>query len=230
MKRKFFTVLTVLCMIISRVYASPFDLFFSKKTLNAFSQKPEESIYCDTVGHWCNYAAERLFNEDIFQGIKIGKNYYFMPDEYITRGEFLLYLNAVLNIPTQNSSALPFNDASSIPKWQYPTVYTMYTMGYINGNREKNGLFFNHDEKISRLECALVLNNMLSINNSSEKTEYYDSYLIPKYALNAVKNVTDYGLMQGYEDKSFRPYVKVTRGMLADILCHAKDLQIDKTP
>lgn len=226
MKIKFFTIFTILCTVITEVCASPIDFFSFKKP--AFSEQDEFTTYCDTTEHWCNYAAQRLYDEGIFQGIKIGRNYYFMPDQHITRGEFLLYLNAVLEIPLKDVSSLPFRDASSIPKWQYSTVYTMYTTGYINGNMEKSGLFFNHDEKISRLECAIILNNILSLNNSFKNVEYYDSYLIPKYAITAVKNVTDYGLMKGYEDKSFRPYVKITRAMLADILCHAKDFFVTK--
>lgn len=227
MKRKILLLILIFTFVLSSVNASRFKFIFSKQTLPAFSDQSEEDgrIYCDTVGHWCNYAAEKLYNEGVFTGIKIGQNYYFMPDDYITRGEFLLYINAVLNIPDAKAKTLPFADKASIPSWQLPTVYSMFESGYINGNMEKGSLYFNHDEKISRLECAIVLNNFLDVNNVEEGTKYYDSYLIPKYAVSAVKNVTDYGLMQGYDDNSFRPYVKVTRAMLADVLCKLKEFE-----
>lgn len=225
MKRKILLLILIFTFVLTSVNASDFRFIFSKQTLPAFADQSEKEnrIYCDTAGHWCNYSAEKLYDEGIFTGIKIGENYYFMPDDYITRGEFLLYINAVLNIPDAKSKILPFADKSSIPSWQLPTVYSMFESGYINGNVEKGNLYFNHDEKISRLECAIVLNNFLNIKSEKDATKYYDSYLIPKYAVSAVNNVTDYGLMQGYDDNSFRPYVKVTRAMLADVLCKLKD-------
>ena len=225
MKRKILLFTIILVFTLNAVSASRFKFIFSKQTLPAFSDQSEKTgkVYCDTVGHWCNYAAERLHNENVFTGIKIGYHYYFMPEEYITRGEFLLYINAVLDIPQAKSQNLPFADKSSIPLWQLSTVASMFEAGYINGNIEKENIFFNHDEKISRLECAIILNNFLNLENDADNTGYYDSYLIPKYAVTAVKNVTDYGLMQGYEDNSFRPYVKMNRAMLADILCKLKD-------
>ena len=229
MKRKFLILFFISVFTLTTANASKFKFIFSKQAVPAFSeQSDEDRIYCDTVGHWCNYAAERLYNEEIFTGIKIGKKYYFMPDEYITRGEFLLYLDAVLETPAAKSEILPFTDSGAIPSWQLPTVCSMFENGYINGNIEKGNLFFNHDEKISRLECAIILNNVLGIKKTADNTKYYDNYLVPKYAVTAVKNVTDYGLMQGYDDNSFRPYVKVTRAMLADILCKVKDYSQSK--
>lgn len=223
MKRKFLILTISASLIMTNVNAAGFKFILSRQSVPAFSEQSEDRIYCDTANHWCNYSAERLYNEDIFTGIKIGKNYYFMPDEYITRGEFLLYLDAVLQTPAVKSLILPFADADSIPDWQIAAVSSMFKAGYIKGNTEGEHLYFNYDEKISRLECSLILNNVLGLKNDADTTDYYDNYLIPEYAVTAVKNVTDYGLMQGYDDNSFRPYVKMTRAMLANVLCQVKD-------
>lgn len=222
MNRKLLITLFIMALFATNVSASRFKFIFSQQTVPAFTEK-KDSIYCDTTEHWCNYPAERLYNEGIFTGIKIGENYYFMPDEYITRGEFLLYLNAVLKIPDTKNIKLPFTDEHSIPKWQYSTICSMYENGFIHGNTENGKTYFNYDEKISRLECAIILNNILGLNNTADSTKYYDNYIIPKYAVTPIKNVTDYGLMQGYEDNSFRPYLKINRAMLANILCMVKD-------
>ncbi len=225
MKRKILALLFLFTFVTSNVNASKFKFilqdFLTKPAFKETEQK--EQIYIDTKTHWCNYAAERLYNEGIFKGIKIGETNFFMPDEPITRGEFLLYLNTILNKSTSKTINLPFADAASIPSWQIPTVCAMFEAGIINGNIEKDKLYFNHSEKISRLECAIILNNMLGLENSYSSTDYYDGYLIPSYAVTAVKNVSDYGLMKGYGDGSFRPYIKITRAMLADILCSTKD-------
>lgn len=223
MKRKILMLILISCLCTLNVNASRFKFIFKEQIIPTFSEQSADRIYCDTEGHWCTYSAERLYNEDIFTGIKIGKNYYFMPEEYITRGEFLLYLDTVVKTPSPKSLKLPFADAGSIPGWQFKTVCSMYEVGYIKGNTEGENLYFNYDEKISRMECALVLNNVLGLKNKADATDYYDNYLIPQYAVTGVKNVTDYGIMQGYTDNSFRPYVKMNRAMLADVLCKVKD-------
>ena len=165
----------------------------------------------------------RLYEEGIFTGLKIGNNYYFGPDEQITRGEFLLYISAVLGTENTSSGYLPFEDFNSIPTWQRSAVTSMFNAGIIHGNSENGKLYFNCDEGITRIEAAQILNNILNLDSEFKQTDYSDSYLIPKYASGPVKNVTDYGLMRGYDDKSFRPYIRITRGMLSDILCNLKD-------
>lgn len=224
MKRKFIVVLAFFNLIYINVSAFNFNIFHTPK--NDIPPVAEnKSIYCDIDNHWCKSSAEKLFESDIFKGIKIGNEYYFMPDEAITRGEFLLYLNAVLSLPVEGKDKipLPFKDSSLIPSWQYSTVGIMYEKKYIKGNLEKSGLFFNGDEKISRLECALILNNILNPTNKNKNIVYCDEYLIPSYATEAVKNVTESEILKGYTDKSFRPYIKINRGMLADILWRTKE-------
>ena len=225
MKRKISIILLLFTFFATKVHASFIDAILSAFTAKpAFNQTDNSKhIYADTQNHWCNYAAERLYTEGIFKGIQIGNTHYFMPEESITRGEFLLYLNSILKKDVSKNVSLPFADTASIPKWQLPTVGAMYKAGIIHGNTEKQKLYFNHDEKISRLDCAIILNNVLGIDTKHSQADFYDSYLIPKYAISAVKNTSDYGLMKGYDDGSFRPYIKITRGMLADILCNVKD-------
>jgi len=225
MKRKISIILLLFTFFATKTHASIIDSILSAFTAKPAFKETDTSvhIYADTQNHWCNYSAERLYNEGIFKGIQIGDTNYFMPEESITRGEFLLYLNSILKKDVSADVPLPFADTKTIPKWQLPTVCAMYKAGIIHGNTEKEKLYFNHDEKLSRLDCAIILNNVLGIDRQHSKTDFYDSYLIPKYAISAVKNASDYGLIKGYEDGSFRPYIKITRGMLADILCNVKD-------
>lgn len=222
MNRKSFLCLLIIAFMTSNVYASRFKFIFSPKAINTFSTN-ENTVYCDTIGHWCDYAATRLHNEGVFTGMKIGNKYYFGPDEQVSRGEFLLYVSAVLQMEPKETTSVPFADFYSVPVWQRATVSQMYKLGMINGSYENGGLYFNNDESITRIEAAQILNNFLGVKGMLGQLAFTDSYLIPRYAADAVKNVADYGLMKGYDDKSFRPYIRLTRAMLADILCNLKD-------
>lgn len=226
MKSKILICFLIFSIYSNIIYASRFKFIFSPLTIPAISsQQSKESpkTYCDTAGHWCSYSAERLHNEGIFTGLKIGNKYYFQPEQQITRGDFLLYIYAVLNEEPAEEGYAPFEDFASIPVWQKPAAVSMYKDGIIHGNVENGKLYFNHDEGITRLEAAQILCNTLKLKNEPAMTAFSDNYLIPQYASGAVKNVMDYGLMQGYEDKSFRPYIRMTRAMLADVLCRFKD-------
>lgn len=222
MKRKILFGLLIFVFITSNVCASRFRFIFSPKAVNTFSPDGN-SFYSDTIGHWCDYAATRLHNEGIFTGMKIGNHYYFCPDQQVTRGEFLLYVSAVLQMEPKETVNVPFADFYTVPVWQRATVSQMYKFGMIHGSYENGGLYFNNDESITRIEAAQILNNFLGTNATGGRVAYTDSYLIPRYAAESVKNVADYGLMKGYDDKSFRPYVRLNRAMLADILCNLKD-------
>lgn len=223
MKRTLFILLLILSFSAVNVNASRFRFILNPLTQKASSDNVDTNIYCDIKNHWCAYGAMRLYKEGIYTGIKIGKNYYYQPETPITRGDFLLYVNSIINMPEDSSFALPFGDSSSVSYWQKPVISAMYRAGIIKGNLERDKLYINSDQHITRLECAIILNNILKGNKDYAPNDYSDSYLIPKYASSSVKNVTDYHIMRGYEDKSFRPYIKVTRAMLADILCNLKD-------
>lgn len=222
MKRKIFCVLLLTVFLSQNIYASNFKFIFSQKSKPVFKEDVK-SIYADTENHWCEKSAQKLFDENIYRGEQIGKNYYFNPERQVTRGEFLLFMSALLNKKYQNENKAPFSDYDIIPFWQKQTVNGMYNDGIIFGNDENGKLYFNYDEKISRVEAAGIISRAVGIREDKSETNYSDSYLFPKYASEYIKSVNICGIMKGYEDKSFRPYVKVTMAMLADILCNLKD-------
>ena len=228
MKRKVLCIFLLFIFVSQNIYASKFKFIFSPKSKPVFGENGK-NIYCDIDEHWCGYSAQKLFDENIYRGEQIGEKYYFNPEKQITRGEFLLYMSAVLNIEYSNEKDAPFYDFDIIPFWQRDIVNGMYSHNIIHGNDENGKLYFNYDEKISRVEAAEIINRILGLSDEYKETTYSDSYLFPKYAYGAVKNVSDCGIMKGYTDQSFRPYVKVTMAMLADILCNLKDY-CDKNP
>ncbi len=225
MKSKLIISVVILSLFNTNIYASNFRFILSDKIKPAFSSSDEMNeakTYCDTDGLWCESSAKRLFDEGLFEGIKIGKYRYFQPDEEITRGDFLLYLETVSPAPKTEDVSAPFEDFALVPYWQRRVLIDMYNAKVIRGAMEGGKLYSNFDENISRLEAALVISNALGLEKGAN-TAYTDSYLIPKYALDAISSVTKSEIMKGFSDGSFRPYIKVTRAMLADIICNIED-------
>lgn len=230
MRKKLIICVIAASLFHTNIYASKFRFILNSQIKQAVSTSAEsqtEEIYCDTKGLWCASSAARLYTDGIFEGIKIGEKRYFQPDVQITRGDFLLYLETVTNVKQTNLKSAPFEDFPLIPVWQKNTVLNMYDAGIIHGAVESGKLYCNPDEYISRLEAAQIIANAFSLKaQSKDGSKYSDSYLIPKYSADAVCAVTENNIMNGYTDNSFRPYVKITRGMLADILCRIRDFEI----
>ena len=226
MKKKILICLLALTFFHTNIYASRFRFILNDRIKAVSSDRSDtdfEGIYCDTNGMWCENSAERLYREGIFEGIKIGNYRYFQPDAQITRGEFLLYAETVSDLADGIIKQVPFDDFPVVPVWQQRIVSKMYGAGVISGAVEGGKLYGNFDEQISRLDAAQIISKALKLPPSASADSYSDSYLIPSYASEAVRSVSESKIMKGYGDGSFRPYVKVTRGMLAEILCNAKD-------
>lgn len=227
MKTKLIISVVILSLFNTNIYASNFRFILSDKIKPAFSSADEANeakTYCDTDGLWCESSAKRLFDEGLFEGIKIGKNRYFQPDVEITRGDFLLYLETVAPAQKSEADAAPFEDFALIPYWQRRVIVDMYNAKVIRGAVEGGKLYSNFDENISRLEAALIISNALNLEKGTD-VAYTDSYLIPKYASEGIASVTKSEIMKGFSDGSFRPYIKVTRAMLADMICNIEDFK-----
>lgn len=231
MKKKFLICLAALILFHTNIYASRFRFILNdrlKTVSSEVSDEDSDGIYCDIKGSWFENSADRLYGEGIFEGIKIGKYRYFQPNVQITRGEFLLYIETVSNVTESDGGRVPFEDFPIVPTWQKRIVQKMYNAKVISGAVEGGKLYGNLDEQISRLDAAQIIFKALKLPQNTKDLPYSDSYLIPSYAKDAVSSVSECEIMEGYADGSFRPYVKVTRSMLAEILCNAKDYALVK--
>lgn len=90
------------------------------------------------------------------------------------------------------------------------TVHTPYITGYENGS-------FLPDAHITRAETASMLSRVMSFNNITENKEFSD--IIPGlWYCNAIKLMTDAGIINGYTDGTFRPDNNITRAEFITML------------
>lgn len=219
--KKITAILLMLLMVCTPTYAARVRFVQSQdRVLSVFggSRETEGFSYADLNGHWCAYTARRLHEERILTGMQIGGQYYFFPDTLITRGEFLMTLMAVLHIGGAPYDSTVFADHSSIADWLKPYAAAAYNAGIIKGDAAQGALYLRPDDKITRIEAICMLYNAVRPEGAEETLPYTDRYLVPAWGEAPVSGLTAYGLLQGYEDGSVRPYVRMNRAMMGELL------------
>ena len=108
--------------------------------------------------------------------------------------------------------------------WYFPHVVAAFTANVITGNGDGT---FCPDNNITRQDAAVMINRVIiSKITKSEvgKTDFTDSDKISSYAKEAVKNLSSNGIINGYEDNSFRPLGYISRAEAAVMISRVIEL------
>ena len=94
-------------------------------------------------------------------------------------------------------------------------------MKIISGVSKDNSLYFNPNAWITRGEAFVMINNALLVKtkmtNTNEKLNYTDSTSIPSWALQSIKNLTAYQIIQGDSNNAINSSKTTTRGEAAEL-------------
>ncbi|MBQ2753961.1 MAG: S-layer homology domain-containing protein [Clostridia bacterium] len=181
------------------------------------ASKTSKFAYVDMTNHWAEESAVTLAEKDIYVGTKINDNYYFNPDETLTRTEFLIMLVSALGLETKTDVKVPFEDFDLVPEYAKNYILTAYSEGLIDGNLEYGKLYLRPYDVLTRIEIIKIIDKVIKCD-SDEKAKYNDMYLVPKWGEQAVSNLTKAGILKGYEDGTVRPYVKINRATASEFI------------
>ena len=138
------------------------------------------------------------------------------PDSNITRAEFVTIVNRAFGY--SRTGDMPFSDVKS-SDWYAEDVSIAYNIGYIQGTSKNT---FSPDRQITREEAAAMLaRNLMLQAASGENTDFTDSRDISNWSRGLITSLTDYEIINGYGDGTFRPLAPITRGETAIMLVRA---------
>ena len=162
---------------------------------------------------WAENAVNKLLSESIISGDGSGN---FMPENNITREEFVKMLVLIFDISPINQEDMTFNDINS-DEWYYPYLQIAFRSGVVNGISEDT---FGIGMSVTRQDAAALISRAMKLSdeNTSESEQFTDEAEISDYALNAVQLLRKMGIVNGYEDGSFRPLGTITRAEAAKML------------
>ncbi|HHW36324.1 MAG TPA: SH3 domain-containing protein [Bacillales bacterium] len=164
----------------------------------------------DITGHYFEKEMRSLESLQIMNGDGQGN---FLPNQPVTRAQFAAFLNRSLKLPAANT--ITFTDTVNHPLGA--EVHNAAAAGYINGVGD--GKFF-PNRTLTREEIALMVSRVLTsngLNESPAQTPSFKDAKDIKY-MEAIQPIFAYGIMDGYDDNTFRPKEGVTRAQTAAVI------------
>lgn len=169
----------------------------------------------DTNGHWAESYIKEFIKNGYIDGYEDGT---FKPDNNITRAEFIKMINKAFGFSDKGDEN--FVDVNE-NDWFYDEVLKAVKAGYIDGYEEDGVLNFKPDENINREEACKIVGSILKAN-ADGNTDFKDDAQISNWAKKYVKGLTDMGVIDGFEDNTFRPQDSKTRAESVKTIYQAK--------
>ncbi|WNR45709.1 S-layer homology domain-containing protein [Paenibacillus roseipurpureus] len=171
---------------------------------------------------WAMRYIASLASKRVFEGYEDGS---FKPEKTVTRIEAitaavrLMGLREQAESDAEKATKLNFKDADKVPAW---------AVGYVAVALE-NDLFTESDDSVkpneeaNRLWATTLLVKALKLNAEAKAQmtatlTFKDAKKVPAGSVGYVKVAVDKGLVNGFEDNTFRPEQNVTRAQLAALL------------
>jgi hypothetical protein len=172
--------------------------------------------------NWAMRYIASLASRQVFDGYEDGS---FKPYNNVTRIEAiaaavrLMGLRDQAESPAEMQTQLNFKDAKDVPAW---------AVGYVAVAAEHN-LFAETDTKVEpnkpadRLWATTLLVKALKLDAEAQakmnaKLPFKDADKIPAGSVGYVAVAVERGLVNGFEDNTFRPNIPVTRAQIAALL------------
>lgn len=153
------------------------------------------------------------------RGIMVGTSETtFSPKSSMTRAMVVATLYRISADKNFTKVEKPFTDVKS-SDWFYEAVLWAKENGIVAGYEEGD---FRPNKNVSRQEFAVIIMKFLKDHGINmpmvEEFKYDDEKDIPAWSKEAVELMKKVGLIEGHDDKNYKPYSEYTRGELAETL------------
>lgn len=174
--------------------------------------------FMDTAGHWCENAAIALYEVGAAEAAKYQSGLVFCPDDTVSREEFITMIMKTLGASTLTDSDTSFADNASIDVRYRPYVATAQRMGYIHGRDDDGQLCFDPKASITKAEAAVVINNVLGLEEGEYVMTFADDGAIPTWAKGAIYALTSAGVFNGDGEGVIAPSAVLSRAQTVQML------------
>lgn len=168
--------------------------------------------FIDMIDHWGEEYVCFLYGQDVVEGYS-ERNYF--PNDYITRAEFLKISLLNLGYVVSSKQAYEFSDISP-GDWYYQYITYAHFQGFVEGYQDGT---FRPNDKITRAEAVqmtMQIADIIAYDVSDIESRFLDVNSDDWFA-NGVAVADDLGIIEGYNDFTFRPNNNITRAEAAAI-------------
>lgn len=193
-------------------YSSP------EKVSLKVTKRMSDVVYVDMEDSKSYNAAVAMTAMGIMSGSRVGDDMYFLPEDTVTRAEFVAMAMKSLGIrPDTTLKSTFFDDNESIPKSLVSYVATAAKVGIVNGSFEKDGLKFRPTDAVTNCEAAIIMSNLLEIKADSAVFSEIDGIdTVPVWARGHVGAMYSSGIFSG--DSATDITASLTREAAAEYL------------
>lgn len=186
----------------------------SKKETEIPVQTDKPSNYNDlSEEHWAAESIRVLTEKGIVTGTGNGN---FEPERTVNRAEFITMIVRALGL--QGVSEGSMSDVN-MNDWYYQSVNSAIKAGLVSGYDGK----FRPLDSITREEMSVILANALKYRGmvfdvAEETTKFTDADSISIWAADSIKNMVQIGILNGFDDNSFRAKEATTRAQASTVI------------
>lgn len=182
-------------------------------------------VYADLEARDDHVAAIAMTECGVMASVEQDGNYYFYPEQSVTRAEFLAMAMRTLGIEAGGAEKTVFADDGEIPDKLRGFVDVAEKLGYVCGRIDGEGrLVFAPNEPITRLEAAVMIYNMTDVAVPTVSIDLGGLSSVPAWAENAVLSVVSCGILS-MEDGCLSTNMTITRGQAAQMLYRLSQLE-----
>ncbi len=181
------------------------------------SERMCDTVYTDMIGREEYNGAVAMTAMGVMSGRILGDDIYFMPEEELSRAEFVSLALKSLGIKADSSlSSTYFDDDGDIPSSLLPYVATAQRLGVIGGDFSDGRLLFSPNESITKYEAAKIMASLIGEETMSEEDVFADDTETPVWARGGVSAMVILGVFDSSDTEAVSS--PVTRADAADYL------------
>ena len=180
----------------------------------AICAMPVSAAFSDVPGgKWYSESVDYASNAGYVAGYEDGT---FRPDGLVTRAEFAVIMNRVLDLHTP--AWVNYEDVP-LTTWYASAVRNCVKAGIIAGYDSKH---FGPNDPVTRQQAAVILARANELERIGGRSKFADDGNIAEYAVGYVKSMVSAGYMAGMGYNQFQPTRNMTRAQMVTIL-HAME-------
>lgn len=203
----------------------------SAKGVIHITEAAAETAFSDMTGHWAHNSAVKLYATGLFEGETVDGQLLFLPDEEISRGDFLAMamISAGLEDTVEPVTGSTFADDSSIPYNIKGYAQKALETGIITGYTNDDGKpVFNSLSPITRSEASVIVARILGTPEPSFVRSFSDMDSVPSWAQSSVLSLCANGIISGTGYGELDPCENLTRAQCAQLLSNITDYLEEK--
>ena len=181
-------------------------------------ERLSSEVYADMKNRSEYNAAVAMSALGVMSGKTLGDHKYFMPDETVSRAEFVAMAMKASGMRADSSLTKSFfDDNTDIPAGLVSYVATAQRLGIVNGDFTESGLIFEPNRGLTKNEAAEIITGILGLKTSDEDGVYFENASVSVSARASVQAMFTLGIFDGEID-DFMGTDIVTRAEAAEYL------------